>query len=331
MYLRKNTKKQIFSYENSVRKSNKLSMSKLNQGLSLNEMQLLAYAIYSTQQDGKTEFLKADFEKKFGIEKYQTIHAKKDTERILGLKVSTEDLENDRFKFWNVFLSMEYEQGLFVFEWNPKMIPHILELKEKYITTDLTITSQFKSGFSWTLYEYIKAHYGFWHKPLSKEALMKLFNVEDVKSYKTNTSLLKKKVIDVALEEINKYTELETWYVEEKKGRSIIGFDFHWSAGEKVTSATKKQIKELKAITDVIREDMFKYINLKNDENREKAIELVKKSEEISLNTIEPICITKERAEMLILDANWCLNELEHMLEIDNKGQKPFYNWLEER
>lgn len=27
------------------------------------------------------------------------------------------------------------------------------------------------------------------------------------------------------------------------------------------------------------------------------------------LNTIEPICITKERAEMLILDANWCLKE----------------------
>ena len=52
------------------------------------------------------------------------------------------------------------------------MIPHILELKEKFIVTDLTITSQFKSGFSWTLYDYIKAHYGYWHKPLSKNALM---------------------------------------------------------------------------------------------------------------------------------------------------------------
>ena len=55
-----------------LKKSNELSMAKLNQGLTLNQMQLLAYAIYSTQQDGKTEFIKADFEKKFGIEKYQT-------------------------------------------------------------------------------------------------------------------------------------------------------------------------------------------------------------------------------------------------------------------
>ena len=31
--------------------------------LTLNQMQLLAYAIYSTQKDGKTEFIKANFEK----------------------------------------------------------------------------------------------------------------------------------------------------------------------------------------------------------------------------------------------------------------------------
>ena len=66
------------------------------------------------------------------------------------------------------------------------------------------------------------------------------------------------------------------WYVEEKKGRAIIGFDLHWSTGEKVDSATKKQIKELKTILHAIHEDMFKYINLRNDENRQTAIELVK-------------------------------------------------------
>jgi len=211
------------------------------------------------------------------------------------------------------------------------MIPHILELKEKYIVTDLTITSQFKSGFSWTLYEYLKAHYGYWHKPLSKEALMKLFGVENKKTYKNNTGRFKTSVLDVAIEEINKYTELKAWYVEEKEGRAIVGFDLHWSIGETVSSATKKQIKELKTITDTIHQDMFNYINLKNHENREKAIEIVKKSEEMSLYTVEPICITKEHVEMLILDANRCLRELEHMLEMDSKEQIPFYNWLEEK
>ena len=71
------------------------------------------------------------------------------------------------------------------------MIPHILELKEKYIITDLTITSQFKSGFSWTLYEYLKAHYGYWHKPISKEALMRLFGVERKRFTKTTLVALR--------------------------------------------------------------------------------------------------------------------------------------------
>ena len=328
---RKNEKKQVVSYENSIKKSNEFSMAKLNHGLTLQQMQLLAYAIYSTQQDGKTEFRKADFEKKFSLSRYLTEDAYKDSDRIMGLKTSIEDLENAKFKFWNVFSSMEYDNGKFTFEWNPKMIPHILELKEKYIVTDLTITSQFKSGFSWTLYDYLKAHYGYWHKPLSKEALMKLFGVENKKTYKNNTGRFKTSVLDVAIEEINKYTELKAWYVEEKEGRAIVGFDLHWSIGETVSSATKKQIKELKTITDTIHQDMFKYVNLKNHENREKAIEIVKKSEEMSLYTVEPICITKERVEMLILDANWCLRELEHMLEMDSKEQIPFYNWLEEK
>ena len=69
------------------------------------------------------------------------------------------------------------------------MISHILELKEKLIVTDLTITSQFKSGFSWTLYEYIKAHYGYWQKPLSKDVLMRLFSVENRKTYIQSNTL----------------------------------------------------------------------------------------------------------------------------------------------
>jgi len=329
-YLRKNDKKQVISYENSIKKSNELSMAKLNQGLTLNQMQLLAYAIYSTQQDGKTEFIKADFERKFGIEKYQTKHAKEDSLRLLDLKVSTEDLENEKFSFWNIFMGMEYNKGLFQFEWNPKMIPHILELKEKYIITDLTITSQFKSGFSWMLYDYIKAHYGYWHKLLSKDAFMRLFGVENKKTYQRNTGDFKKTVLDVAIAEINQYTEFKVWYVEEKVGRTIVGFDLHWSTGEKVDSATKKQITELKTILNAIHEDMFKYINLRNDENRQNAIELVKAADMMNVYTEEPICITKDRAKRLIMDANWMLRELERLLEVDKNPKPVFYNWLEE-
>lgn len=306
-------------------------MSKLNHGLTLNQMQLLAFAIYSTQQDGKTEFIKADFEKKFGIEKYQTAHAKQDAQKLLGLQFSIEDLENQYFEYWNVFGSIKYKRGLFTFRWNDEFVPHILELKEKYVTTDLTITSQFKSGFSWILYDYLKAHYGYWRKPISKEALMSLFGVEDRKTYQKNTGDFKKMVLDVAIAEIKQYTELDVWYVEQKEGRAIVGFDLHWTTGENVIAATKGQIRELKTVVDVIHRDMFEYINLKEDKAREQAIDLVRKTEEMKIHTVEPICITKERADFLIQDANWNLRELERLLEADRNPKPPFYNWLDER
>lgn len=327
-----NNKSTIISFENSIKKSNELSMAKLNHGLSLNQMQLLAFSIYCTQQDGKTEFRKVDFEKKFGIEQYRPQDAKKDSQKILSLQLGLEDIENDAFSFWNVFVGMEYKKGTFTFEWTPKMIPHILELKEKYITTDLTVASKFKSSFSWTLYDYIKAHHGYWHKELSKDALLRLFGVEDVKSYITNSGLFKKKVLDVAISEINVHTELEIWYKEQKEGRSIKGFDLIWSNGEKKISATQRQINELKRTLDIIFHDMLEYVDLDDEKDRQRAKELIRLSEAMREHTEEPISITTDKANLLIKNASSYLRELNRMMEQNHKPKRPdFYNWLEDR
>jgi len=334
-----NSKKQLISYENSIQKSNELSMGKLNQGLSLNQMQLLAFSIYCTQQDGITEFHKADFEKKFGMTQYKTEDARKDSQRILSLQVGLEDLENDTFEYWNVFRKMKYANGLFRFTWAEEMIPHILELKERYyVTTDLTIASKFKSSFSWTLYDYIKAHYGYWHKSISKVGLMKLFGVENKKTYINNTGDFKKMVLDVAIKEINEHTELEIRYDVEKKGRAIIGFDLIWSNGQKITSATKKQIKEIESIIDIVFKDTFEYMNLDNEADRMRAKDLILEIENMTEFINEPISITNEKANSLIQKAISNFKALNHLLQ---KNQKPlpansvkkveFYNWLEDR
>jgi hypothetical protein len=304
-------------------------MAKLNHGLTLNQMQLLAYAIFCTQQNGATEFRKVNFEKKFGINQYRTEDAKKDASKLSHLQFSIEDLENDYFEYWNFFQGIRYKEGLFTFKWTEEMLPHILELKEKYITTDLTITAKFRSGFSWILYDFLKAHYGYWHKPITKEGLMKLFGVEEKKTYQKNTNDFKRIVLDVAVAEINEHTELEVRYKEEKKGRSIIGFDLIWSNGKTVSSATKNQIKELQAILDIIFDDVFKFVNLKDDINREQAIEIVRGMEQMKVYTESPICITKEKADTLIQQASWGLRELNRFLEKDGKEKLPFYNWLE--
>ena len=336
--MRKNSKTQLISHENSIRKSNELSMAKLNQGLSLNQMQLLAFSIFSTQQNGVTEFHKADFEKKFKLTKYNTEDAIKDSDKVTSVKFGTTDMENEEFKFWNVFMGMSYKKGHFKFEWNPRMIPHILNLKEKYITTDLSIASKFKSSFSWTLYDFVKAHHGYWHKVISKKDLMQVFGVSNIKTYEENTAQFKRAVLDVAIAEINKHTELEIRYNVEKEGRAISGFDLIWSNGQKLSSATKKQIKEIQSILDIIFEDMFQYVNIDDKKDRQRAIELMREIEEVRGFTIAPISITKEKADELIQTSVWNFRELNRLLEKNYQPMSPeskkkveFYNWLEDR
>lgn len=335
---RTNAKKKIISYENSIQKSNEISMAKLNHGLTLNQMQLLAFAIYSTQQNGSTEFHKVDFERKFGIEKYQTVHAKQDAQKVMSIMFSVEDLENNYFEYWNVFSSIKYKEGLFTFRWNEEFIPHILELKDKYITTDLTIASKFKSSFTWTLYDYIKGHYNFWYKNISKDGLLKLFGVENTKTYTENTAQFKRAVLDRAIKEINHYTELDLTYEVEKEGRSIVGFKLKWSNGTTFTSATKKQIKELKSMVDIVFDDMFEYMNLDTEIDRLHARDLILEIENMREFTNEPISITNEKANFLLQKAVLNFKKLNSLLQKNHKALSPgsvkkveFYNWLEDR
>lgn len=335
---RQNKKKQLISYENAIKKSNDFSMAKLSQKLTLNQMQLLAYAIYSTQRDGKTEFIKADFEKKFNLGEYRREEARNDSRKLFDLEFSLDDLETDEFDFLHVFQRINFKNGLFTFQWSEDMIPHIQDLQELYIVNGFMTISSFKSSFSWILYDYLKGHYGYWHKPVSKDALMHLFNVHDKKTYQSHTGLFKKTVLDVAIKEVNKYTELEVWYQEEKEGRSIVGFDLHWSTGERIETATKKQIKELKSIIETVFDDIFRNVNINDENDRQRAINLTREVEEMRAFIEEPICITKEKANESIKKAILNFKELNRLFGKNLKPASPesakkveFYNWLEDR
>ena len=321
----------MISNESSIKKSNELSMAKLNAGLTLNQVQLLAFAIYTTQQKNVTTFQRRDFLKRFGLVQYTVKEINNDVETIFNLYFSTLDLEKEKFTYQHIFQSISYDQGTFEFTWANSVLPHILSLKNNYVVTDLNITSQFKSSFSWALYEYLKAHYGYWHKELSKEALLRLFGVEKKKSYVGNTALFKKYVLDVAVNEINKFTEMEVSYKEIKQGRSIKGFDIIWSTGDSNTGATKKQIAELGKILAIISDDSLEFMDLSNDDDRKRASEIIRESAKLSIYTEQPISITKERADFFIKKANEYLQELQRLKANADNNKVPFYNWLEER
>jgi len=323
---RNNNKTTLVTEKNSIMKSNDFSVAKLNQGLSLKQMQLLVFAILSTQKDGKTKFNKHEFQDQFEISKYNTANARKDVEKLFDLSFSTVDLENDYFDYLRVFQRMIYKNGVFSFKWTDDMIPHILELKQ-YNLTDLTLTSQFKSGFSWVLYDYLKGHYGNWFKEISKEALMRLFNVEDRVTYQRSTALFKTSVLDVAIKEINDYTELEVWYTEKRVGNKIVGFVLHWSTGKRKTIATDKQIKLLTEISEEVEKNMLEYLSVKNIEAARTYIIKIKK-----INLYLKNGMSVPEADKLIKESLEYYRMLEHLLENDGtkRDTSIYFNWLEE-
>lgn len=327
---RKNDKEQLFSYENSIKKSNELSIAEMNKGLTLNQMQLFAYAIFSTQKSGKTEFRKHEFEKKFSISQFRSDDAMDDAYRLLDLKIQIREKDQEIGRGHNVFTDYYYDNGLFSFKWNDKFIPHILKLKEKYIMTDLTIASKFKSGFSWILYDYLKAHYAYWHKKLTKEQLMQLFSVEDVKSYQRNTSIFKNKVIEVAIRELNKFTEYEVWYTDIRKGRSITGFILHWSVGKRISSATVKQIELLKEIHNEVDRNIYKYLSIENPDYLSAARIDVLEIKGINEKLTEGL--TSSEASDLILKAKSHYESLQGLLKKDGDKTAEIlqFNWLED-
>lgn len=296
-----NDKKIMTNKDESLKKSNELSTSKMSQGLSLRQIQLLSYAIYVTQQDGKTTFRKKDFEEKFKIEKYHRPHVKSDAKKLSRIEFSLDDLESDSFDFLNIFQRISYSKGVFTLKWTEDIIPHILDLKEKYVLTDFSVTANFKSSFSWTLYDYLKGLYGAFYITLSKEALMKLFGVENKKSYQDNTGLFKNKVLNVAIEEINEFTELDVKYKELKKGRKITGFKLMWSTEKRTYAATEKQMELLNNLLDVILDDVLIYAEISDDDNRSEALRIVRKLQNIERNYLqEEQGLTAAKADELI-------------------------------
>lgn len=299
----------------------------MNQGLSLNQMQLFAYAIFSTQQDGKTVFRKHEYEEKFNIEQLRPNNAMDDAYRLLDLKIQVRDSKEDKGRGHNVFTDYSYDRGKFSFSWNENFLTHILELKEKFIITDLSIASQFKSGFTWILYDYLKAHYGYWSKEETKESLMKLFSTEKVLSYKKNTSVFKNKVLNVAISELNKYTELEVWYTEIKKGRAITGFIIHWSTGNQVTGASIKQMSLIHEIYEEIQSNMYEYLSIKDfDTARKYIIE----SKDIYFKAKKNL--SAKKADKFINELLESYRYLEKLIEIDGNKRDTsiYYNWLKD-
>ena len=117
-------------------------------------------------------------------------------------------------------------------------------LESVMIVRNFTTLQSFKSQYAGQLYKHIHSWRDKGFLKLTIKDLKDFLGVPDTNSYKRMDNL-KKKVINVAVNEINKISEVELRYEQEKKGRVITHFIFIWNIKKEEPKIKKKNNVEI--------------------------------------------------------------------------------------
>ena len=140
-------------------------------------------------------------------------------------------------------------------KFSPVLEPYLLNLKETYTKYRLGYVINFKSEYSFRLYEIMKQYEKIGERTVLIEELKELLMIDNNKYQKY--SHLKSFVIQKAMQEINQYSDIKiNLEKEEKEGKKVVGLVFsinkndylypidHWLEYEKYSKKTKGELQK---------------------------------------------------------------------------------------
>lgn len=130
---------------------------------------------------------------------------------------------------WLSHVKLNKRSGLAEIELDRELVPYLFALSQNFTQYELYNILAMKSAFSVRLYELLKS-YSYSGRSREKTfdllELKKLLAVETVKSYDRFPDF-RRKVLDIAMREINEYTDLSISYEPITQGRKVIKVVFH--------------------------------------------------------------------------------------------------------
>lgn len=106
------------------------------------------------------------------------------------------------------------------------LVPYLFGLKQQFTQYQLLDILAMKSVYSIRIYELLKSYAGLKKKVFELDDLKKKLMVENISSYNRFPDF-RRKVLDVAINEINNLTALNVSYEPISKGRKVIKIEFH--------------------------------------------------------------------------------------------------------
>jgi plasmid replication initiation protein len=214
--------------------------------LSLEEQRLMKVLISMLKDDdeeGKTYFIRAaDIAEVLELKGENVYHTLKQvTARLLKqVLFIRRDGGGELQVSW--LSSAEYlKGGIIELEVSKKLRPYLLQLREHYTKYQLRQIAKLKSGFSIRVYELCKSHQYQGGFTIEVDEIKKRFGVDD--KYKLYGDF-KRKVLNVAKEEINKNTDILIEMFEEKKGKKVVAIRFSVESRDFETSKSEPEIAE---------------------------------------------------------------------------------------
>ena len=114
------------------------------------------------------------------------------------------------------------ESGRIHSQSDQNMKPYLLQLKERFTRYELIYTLAFKSQFSIRLYEILKSYQWRHEVTLVLDELKVSMFAENYKNFKD----FRNRVLDVAVREINQYSDITVNYTPITKGRKTVALRF---------------------------------------------------------------------------------------------------------
>ena len=246
-----------------ITKDNKLISASYSLGIP--EQRLIFLAIIEAREQkqlidarGVLQIKAKSYQEQFKVEKHTSYDALKSaTSGLFDAHFEYEDIHEQTGKLarhvirWVQKISYIDDAGMVELQFTDAVIPLITRLSEQYTEYELKQVSELQSEYSIRLYELMMQ----WKtvgktNRISVYDLRRKLGVEPEQYKKMNN--FKARVLDHAINQINKHTDIQAEYDQHKDGRVIAGFTFKF----KVKKSEEKNASKVEKI-DADNGDMF--------------------------------------------------------------------------
>lgn len=232
--------------------------------LSLTEQRIIVLAIAKARREGISldtntyiSVSAEEYKECFPVEKQAGYKALKEASenlfkrRFSYRKIDENNKENRIMSHWIQSVKYIEEEGRLEILFTYEVLPYITELKNNFTSYLVGEISELTSFYSIRLYEILSAWKGVGKTPeISVQELREQLGIEEGKYSRMDH--FKLRVLNPALEQINKLTSITSDYEQHKTGRAITGFSFSVQVKKKALKRKRISIDEAIKISNII-------------------------------------------------------------------------------